>query len=42
MVIQPPGPDPMWDYRRAPIDRALEAVKAMLLKRAAGATEATA
>jgi len=34
MVIQPPGPDPMWDYRRAPIDRALAAVKAMLMRRA--------
>jgi hypothetical protein len=42
MVIQPPGPDPMWDYRRAPIERALAAVKAMLLKRAAGAARAAA
>jgi tetratricopeptide (TPR) repeat protein len=42
MVIQPPGPDPMWDYRRAPIDRALAAVKAMFLKRAAGSIRAAA
>jgi hypothetical protein len=33
MVIQPPGPEPIWDYRRAPIARALEAVKALLLAR---------
>ena len=30
MVIQPPGPEPIWDYRRAPIGRALDAVKALL------------
>jgi tetratricopeptide (TPR) repeat protein len=34
MVIQPPGPEPIWDYRRAPIGRALDAVKAMLLAKA--------
>ena len=34
MVISPPGPEPMWDYRRAPIDRALAAVKALLLTKA--------
>ena len=34
MVIQPPGPEPIWDYRRAPIARALGAVKALLLARA--------
>lgn len=37
MVIQPPGPEPIWDYRRAPIARALEAVKRLLL---AGASQA--
>jgi tetratricopeptide (TPR) repeat protein len=36
MVIQPPGPEPIWDYRRPPIARALDAVKAMLLARAGG------
>jgi hypothetical protein len=34
MVINPPEPDPRWDYRRAAVDRALEAAKAMLLERA--------
>jgi tetratricopeptide (TPR) repeat protein len=34
MVIQPPGPEPIWDYRRAPIDAALGAVKALLLAKA--------
>jgi tetratricopeptide (TPR) repeat protein len=34
MVIQPPGPEPIWDYRRAPIVRALDAVKALLLAKA--------
>jgi tetratricopeptide (TPR) repeat protein len=34
MVINPPDPDPIWDYRRAPIERALAAAKAMLLKKA--------
>jgi hypothetical protein len=41
MVINPPEPDPVWDYRRAPIERALSAARAMLLKRLGGAkTEA--
>jgi hypothetical protein len=35
MVISPPGPEAIWDYRRAPIDRALAAVKALLLAKAA-------
>jgi tetratricopeptide (TPR) repeat protein len=30
MAIIPPEPDPMWDYRRAPIERALKAAQAML------------
>jgi hypothetical protein len=38
MVILPPDPSPCWDYRRAPIDRALAAVKRMLLARAAACT----
>jgi hypothetical protein len=36
MVIVPPPLDPMWDYRRAPIGRALDAAKRMVLARAAG------
>jgi tetratricopeptide (TPR) repeat protein len=35
MVILPPDPAPMWEYRRAPIQRASEAVKRMLIARAA-------
>jgi tetratricopeptide repeat protein len=35
MVIQPPGPERIWDYRRAPIGRALDAVKGMLLAKEA-------
>ena len=34
MVINPPDPDPMWDYRRAPILAALDAAKRMLLAKA--------
>ncbi len=34
MVINPPEPDPRWDYRRAPIQTVLDAVRAMLLERA--------
>jgi glutathione synthase/RimK-type ligase-like ATP-grasp enzyme len=34
MVVFPPGPEPMWDYRRAPVARILEAAQAMVLKRA--------
>jgi hypothetical protein len=34
MVINPPDPDPMWDYRRAAILAALDAAKRMLLTRA--------
>lgn len=40
MVIQPPGPEPIWDYRRAPIARALDAVKALLLAKAGAALPA--
>jgi hypothetical protein len=34
MVVAPPGPEPMWDYRRAPVERILDAVQAMVLERA--------
>lgn len=37
MVINPLNPDPLWDYRRAPIGRALDAAKRMLLRRAGAA-----
>jgi hypothetical protein len=30
MVVFPPGPEPLWDYRRAAIDAALQAAKQML------------
>ncbi len=33
MVVNPPDPDPMWDYRRAAIGRVLDAAKRMLLAR---------
>jgi tetratricopeptide (TPR) repeat protein len=33
MIVLPPGPDPMWDYRRAPTARVIDAVRAMLLGR---------
>ena len=33
MVINPPEPDPMWDYRRPAVDRALSAAKALLVQR---------
>jgi hypothetical protein len=32
MVVQPPGPEPIWDYRRAPIGRAVAAARALLLR----------
>ncbi|HEV8013938.1 MAG TPA: tetratricopeptide repeat protein [Stellaceae bacterium] len=34
MVINPPDPDPIWDYRRAPIIAALDAAKRLLLAKA--------
>ena len=34
MVINPAEPDPCWDYRRAAIRQALDAVRGMLLERA--------
>jgi hypothetical protein len=36
MVVNPPEPDPIWDYRRAPIQRVIDAAKQMLLTRAKG------
>jgi glutathione synthase/RimK-type ligase-like ATP-grasp enzyme len=33
MVVNPPEPDPMWEYRRPAIDAVLSAVKRMLLGR---------
>jgi Tfp pilus assembly protein PilF len=34
MVINPPGPEPMWDYRRPAIDHALAAARRLLERRA--------
>jgi hypothetical protein len=34
MVVNPPDPDPVWDYRRAAIGCVLDAAKRMLLARA--------
>ena len=34
MVVNPPDPNPIWDYRRLPIRRVLDAAQRMLLKRA--------
>ncbi len=34
MVIVPPPPDPMWDYRRPAIERCLDAAKRMVRRRA--------
>jgi hypothetical protein len=34
MVIVPPPPDPIWNYRRAAIDRALDAARRLVLSRA--------
>jgi len=34
MVVNPPDPDPRWDYRRGPVERILAAVRAMLIARA--------
>jgi|HubBroStandDraft_1064217.scaffolds.fasta_scaffold95146_2 tetratricopeptide (TPR) repeat protein len=35
MAILPPGPDTIWDYRRQPIDAALQAARRLVLTRAA-------
>jgi glutathione synthase/RimK-type ligase-like ATP-grasp enzyme len=34
MAIYPPGDDPQWEYRRAAIDRAIHAVRDMIVRRA--------
>jgi len=34
MTILPPGPDPMWDYRRASIARVLDAARQLVIDRA--------
>jgi hypothetical protein len=34
MVVFPPGPDPIWDYRRQAITDILDAATRMLVKRA--------
>ncbi len=31
MIVLPPGPDTIWDYRRAPVARIVDAVRALLL-----------
>jgi tetratricopeptide (TPR) repeat protein len=33
MIVLPPGPDAIWDYRRVPVGRVIDAVRAMLLGR---------
>jgi glutathione synthase/RimK-type ligase-like ATP-grasp enzyme len=33
MALYPPDDDPRWDYRRAPIQRAIDAVRAMIVGR---------
>lgn len=36
MVVNPPDPDPRWDYRRAAVNQILTAARAMLVARADG------
>ena len=36
MVINPPGPDQIWDYRRAAVDRALAAARAVVMRASEG------
>lgn len=36
MIVLPPGPDAMWDYRRAPVARVIDAVRSMLRGRRMG------
>jgi hypothetical protein len=33
MIVLAPGSDAIWDYRRAPVGRIVDAVRAMLLAR---------
>ena len=37
VVINPPDSDPRWDFRRAPVQRVLDAIRTLLLDRAAAA-----
>jgi glutathione synthase/RimK-type ligase-like ATP-grasp enzyme len=39
MVINLPDPNPIWDYRRAPITRALEAARRLVRTRATSGSE---
>ena len=32
MIVLPPAPEPIWDYRRAPVERALDAARNLLLR----------
>jgi hypothetical protein len=34
MVVNPPDPDPVWDYRRPAVDRVLDAARRMVRTRA--------
>jgi hypothetical protein len=34
MIVLPPGPEPIWDYRRAPVARVIDAVRTMVRERA--------
>jgi hypothetical protein len=40
MVIIPPPPDAIWNYRRVPLERALDAARRMLVARARGVSAA--
>jgi tetratricopeptide (TPR) repeat protein len=31
MIVLPPGPEPIWDYRRGPVERVVDAVRTMML-----------
>ena len=34
MVVNPPDPDPRWDYRRGPVEAILDAARSMIRGRA--------
>ena len=42
MIVAPPEPDPIWDYRRPAADRVLAAIQAMLQSRLRGSVDARA